>query len=204
MVDRSQSAPVLLIEVPALHQLVEGPLHRAVLQERGLAEPDVETDAERLQVGPDIGKHGLLAVVGERVRAILEGHFQVLVAVELDERLGHLFDVGRRDTRPREREPRCPSACWYRLYTDSARSRTCLPGIVDIELACDVVSDRGSRFAEGVAERGSPAVSHVERPGRVGAHELHEHLLPLADVLQAVLRPFGIDLKERLFPAVLL
>ena len=82
MVDRSQSAPVLFVEVPALQELVEGTLDRAVLQERGLAEPDVETDAEGLEVGPDIGKHGLLAVVGEGVHAILEGHFQVLIAVD--------------------------------------------------------------------------------------------------------------------------
>ena len=44
----------------------------------------------------------------------------------------------------------------------------------------------------------------MERTGGIGAHELEQDLLALADVLQPELRPFRLDLEERLFPAVLL
>ena len=41
-----------------------------------LAEPDIEPHAEGLEIGPDIGKHGILAVVGELPDAFLEGDIQ--------------------------------------------------------------------------------------------------------------------------------
>ncbi len=51
-----------------------------------------------------------------------------------------------------------------------------LPGIVVVELAGDIPSGCGKHTAEGVADGSAAAVADMQRPGRVGAHELNLHL----------------------------
>ncbi len=84
------------------------------------------------------------------------------------------------------------------------RQQTDLPAcVIDVELPGDIIAHRGKQVRKSVAQSSAPSVPHMERARGVCAHKFDEHLLALAEVLQAVLGAFGIYIKERLLPAVL-
>src|SRR5690606_20134221 len=65
-----------------------------------------------------------------------------------------------------------------------------LTRVVVIELARDLVALRLQQRGNGVAERGLTAVAHMQRAGRIGRHEFHDHRQVVADRRTTVVRAF--------------
>ncbi len=68
--------------------------------------------------------------------------------------------------------PRATSRPSATASTLSAKSRDLVAEVVDVVLARDAVARRLEQARDGVAEDGAARVADVQRPGRVGAHEL--------------------------------
>ncbi len=163
--------PVLFVDVTPLAQPLDRPVDPALVVEPGLARPDVEVDAERLEarldprpdptgrpmahhpdrVGPGGGRLGP-DLVGER-RGDLD-HVVALVPILRD-----------RLTPPQRHDRR-------------AEVPDLAAGVVEVVLARHALPARLEDPAEQVADEGPARVPDVERAGRIGRHELHVHDAP--------------------------
>ena len=156
---------IRLVDVAGCAQSLDGTLDPAAVVERALLLPHVEVHAEPLEAGLDAGAHALggpgahdpRRVVGSRRRFLRhvgrELRGQLLDVVAPVAVLGDLGAVAPRQ----DREPE----------VEHLR-----PEVVEVVLAGDLVADGGQHARQDVADEGATRVADVERPGRVGAHEL--------------------------------
>ena len=68
-----------------------------------------------------------------------------------------------------------------------------IAGVIDIELAPDIVARALEHGRERVAEHAAARVADRHGPGGVGGHELHHDLLSVAVVHAAVVRAGALD-----------
>ena len=101
----------------------------------------------------------------------------------------------RRDSRCSGIVPARPTCCCTRAQSDCP-SRRSGSGVVDVELAGDLVAGPREQRGDPVAERGAAPVRHVQRPGGIGRHELDVDLHPPPGCGPAVVGPLGQHLSE--------
>ena len=147
---------------PGLLELLDDPLHRSVLVQRPLQEPDVDRAAKPRQGGPDLLHHGGRAgsrpFLCRRLRRQPQlgrdlGNVLALIAV-----LGRLLAAG---PRPQRRAEQLDLAA----------------GVVEVVLAADGVAGEGEQPRQRVPVGGVAGGGHGQRPTGFAAHVLDQHPL---------------------------
>ena len=72
------AGPVLFVHVFPRREFLDRLLDSSPGKQRCFTEPGIELHAESIEVGTDIGKHGLASMIGEQNLALLKGRVQVL------------------------------------------------------------------------------------------------------------------------------
>ena len=165
---------VLLVDVAALAQPLDRPLHPALAVQRPLARPDVEVDAEVLEAGLDAGSD-LLRRPGP--------DDPVAVARPTAARLPRSRPAARPRASRRTRRGSASSGSSSpsrRAATDAPSTLDLAARVVEVVLARDLVAGRLEHAAQQVAHERAARVADRQRTGRVGGHELDVDLRGVA------------------------
>ena len=165
------------------HQALDGIFHAAAAVQAAFQVVVVEAHAKGLQVQvlfvPQVG-HGELADAVDVVRVAAGGEGAVvgvhgLLGGEVGGDVGDVLAVVGRFRPARVARLQALQAA-LRRRGQGADLHT---GVVVIELAVHRPALRGKQVADGIAQGSLTAMTHMQRPCRVGRHKLHHHALAI-------------------------
>ena len=177
----------LFIRPAELMKLLDGVFDIAAVVQRGLEEPLVELDAVALEVALHLRNVALQAKARHIGVALLDGLFQIAVAVDIVEGLGELADVvavvavlGELDRILALDE--LDVACFDAL----GELFDLVAKVVDVELAPHVRARPVEHLGERIAQHAAAGVAHVHGARGVRGDELDHVLLAAQPVVAAV------------------
>ena len=186
-----------------LVQHLDGPLKAPLVVEDLFAEEVVEADSERLQIRLDqVLQDPGGGELSQRLADLLERPRRI--AARIQPGAGHVLDILALVVVRVERHRPHVLAQLGGAGQDGVGQAPDLPaGVVDVELAEDVVARPLQEIGDHVADRRAPTMADVHRPGGVGTDELHHRAQPIAGVAAAEAIPVLPDRVQRLVPHVL-
>ena len=175
-------------------KLLDGVFDIAAVVQRGLEEPFVELDAVALEVALHLRDVALQAKARHIGVALLDGLFQIAVAVDIVEGPGELADVvavvavlGELDRILALDE--LDVACFDAL----GELFDLVAEVVDVELAPHVRARPVEHLGERIAQHAAAGVAHVHGARGVRGDELDHILLAVQPVVAAVVAPLLLN-----------
>ena len=185
---------VLFIRQTGVREQLHGLGHIAGAVQTALEEPLVKVDTVALKVALHARDVVRQTEGHERRAALIARHGEVLVAVALIDELGKRLDVVTvvAVVRKFDRVLALDKLEVARL-DGLAEQVDLIAGVIDVELAPDIVARAVEHGRERVAEHAAARVADRHRAGGVGGHELHHDLLSVTVVHAAVVRAGALD-----------